>query len=273
MHRSAVPDGDGQWAEVAGDTAVLRFEGMCFTVAGGSTIRIEAPDDKPDIDIRIWLLGTVMAALLHQRDYLPIHANVVALPGDRAAAFAGESGAGKSTLAAWFEVRGHRVLADDLCAIRIGEDGRPQLFEGIPRMKLWRETLEAFGRDPEGLSHVASDLDKYHVPLGRSAEVGSLEPLELERVYLLEFAAEFPLPTIERVTGVNAAHGVLANVFRWGLGQMIQPDPRAQFDQCLAVARHAAVFRVNRRWGMENFAGEAEAIERHLMTPLDELAA
>ena len=89
---------------------------------------------------------------------------------------------------------------------------------------------------------------------------------------MLERSADGPAASIARIRGSEAARGVLNNAYRWQLGQMIQ-EPRAQFDQCLAVARSTAVFRVVRNWGMEKFDEAAEIIERHLMTPLDELQA
>lgn len=263
-------EGGLSWIEGAGDHVLLRLEDIRFQVSGGCRIDIDAPLGTPCADTRVWLLGTVMAALLHQRGYLPVHANIIALGDGGAAAFAGDSGAGKSTLAAWFETRGHRVLADDLCAIRLDEAGMPLLFEGIPRVKLWSDALDAFGRSREGLERVASDMDKYHVPLARSAEAGSVEPLTLERMYLLERAATDEQFGISRMTGAEAANAVLFNAFRWELGQMIQPR-RAQFDQCLALARHASVFRVRRRWGFDTFEAGSQAIERHLRTPLGEL--
>ena len=212
-----------------------------------------------------------MAALLHQRGYMPIHANVVQLPGGGVAAFGGDSGAGKSTLAAWFEAQGHRVLADDLCAILTGEDGLPVVFEGIPRVKLWSDALAALGRESEGLQRVASDIDKFQMPMGKAAGEGSLEPLRLERIYLLDLAEEGAPFRIERLSGAEAARSVLMTAFRWVLGQMIQ-GPRAQFDQSVALARHAAVFRLEREWGLERFEPEAEEIERHMLAPLETVA-
>ena len=237
-----------------------------FEVIAGSTITIRAPESVDVADVRIYLLGSVMAALLHQRRYLPIHANVVRTGGS-AAAFAGDSGAGKSTLAAWFEARGREVLCDDLCAIRF--DGHPTVFEGIPRLKLWSETLHALGRDATGLERVASDLLKYHVPLERAGKEGSLDPMPLERIYLLDRAAERDSPSIERLTGIHAAQAVLANAFRWELGQWIQDNDRTQFDQSMELARRCAVFRVRRRWALEHLEEDAQMIERHLTAPLD----
>jgi hypothetical protein len=254
---------------VRGETVQFTLWNIRFSIRAARTIAVEAPADVEVIDVRIYLLGSIMAALLQQRGYLPIHANLVR-HGASAAAFAGESGAGKSSLAAWLDARGHEVLSDDLCAIRF-DPVRPMVFEGIPRMKLWSQTLQAFNVERAGLTRVATDLDKYHVPLRVAERLGSLEPVPLERVYILEKAAPGADPVIEPLTGTKAAEALLRNIFRWDMGQRILDNPRAQFDQCLALAQQSRVFRVRRRWGLERFDSEAEAIERHLETPLDEL--
>lgn len=257
-----VPDS----VEFTARTAEFRLQNIRYSVVGGREIDIEAPDDVQVVDVRIYLLGSIMGALLHQRGYFPIHANVLRL-GSSAAAFAGHSGEGKSSLAAWLDERGHEVLSDDLCAVRF-DGGRPMVFEGIPRMKLWAETLRAFGRDEAGLTPVASDWDKYHVPLRAAGRPGSLDPVPLERIYVLDKAGPDAPAGIVELSGVHAAQALLANAFTWELGQKILESPRTQFDQCLAVAKHTRLFRVRRRWGMERFDEEAEAIERHLATPL-----
>jgi hypothetical protein len=247
-----------------------RLEDIQFTVEDGRSVLIETYPSTPSYDIRVWLLGTVMATLLYQRGYLPIHANLLGLGDGRAAAFAGDSGSGKSTLAAWFECRGRAVLGDDLCAILPSADGPPRAFEGIPRLKLWAETLAAFGLDASGLEKVASDLDKFHVRSNRASQRGSLEPLRLERIYLLGSAASEADFRIVPLSGAQAATGIIANAFRWEYGQRIQPKG-AQFANCLALARYARVFRVERRWGFDHFEQESLEIERHLATPLEKL--
>jgi hypothetical protein len=258
------------WIEVTPGRVANRLEDIQFTVEDGRSILIETFPSTPSFDVRVWLLGTVMASLLYQRGYLPIHAKLLALGDGRAAAFAGDSGSGKSTLAAWFEARGHRVLGDDLCAILQSADGMPQAFEGIPRLKLWAETLAAFGLDTRGLEKVASDLDKFHVRSNRASEPGSLAPLRLERLYLLASAAEGADFQIVPLSGAEATTGIIANAFRWEYGQRIQPDG-AQFANCLALARQTRVFRVERRWGFDHFEQDSVEIERHLMTPLEGL--
>ena len=250
----------------SGARVVLYLEDMIFTITAGRTIDIVAPPGRSEADIRLWLLGSVMATLLHQRGIFSLHANVVALPGGGAAAFAGPSGAGKSTLAALLDRAGMRVLGDDLCAVRF-DGGRPLVAAGIPRLKLWGETLALLERSAVGLEPVASDLAKYHVPLGEAEE--ALAPMGLERIYLLGVAAGPGEPLITRIGGAAAAAAVLDNVFRWGVGQTVGgTGSRGQFDQAMAIARQAAVFRLARRWGADQLAGEVAAVAAHLSSPL-----
>ena len=69
-----------RWLNGGGDRIELRLEDMSFTIDQGRSIDIVAPPERGANDIRIWLLGTVMATLLHQRGYFALHGNAVCLP-------------------------------------------------------------------------------------------------------------------------------------------------------------------------------------------------
>ena len=97
----------------------------------GNQIVIDAAPDATDRNVRLFLLGSALGALLHQRGLLPLHANAIDLGGG-AVAFSGHSGAGKSTIAAWFHDRGHRILADDVCVVGFDQSGRA-LVHAVPR--------------------------------------------------------------------------------------------------------------------------------------------
>ncbi len=253
------------WLGGGGERLVLQLEDMLFTMSQGRSIDIAAPAGTKENDIRVWLLGTVMAALLHQRGYFCLHANMIRLPGGGVAAFCGPSGAGKSTIAGLLDRAGFEVLGDDLCATRIDAAGRPVVYRGIPRLKLWVASLALLDRSPGAFEKVASDLDKFHVPLESAADLGDLAPLPLERLYLLDRRNEADGALIVPVAGIAAAGIVLDNSFRWTIGQSVAGrDSRAQFDQALAIARGVALFRLARRWGEDYVREEAGEIAAHL---------
>jgi hypothetical protein len=237
-----------------------------YLVRKGREILVEASEGASERNQRLYLLGSAFGALLHQRGLLPLHANAIDLDG-RAVAFCGHSGAGKSTLAAWFHDRGHRILADDVCVIGFDESDRPLAFPGIPRLRLWREAIEASGRAASDYApSFDGETDKYDVPT-RPEEAA--EPIPLDRVYLLAQALEGAEGIrIDRLSGVAAVDALVSNTYR---GAYLRSIGRTgdHLMQCLKVARTVPVFRAERPWRLEAFDEQAEALERHSRLPPD----
>jgi len=86
-------------------------------------------------DVRLFLLGSAIGALMHQRGLLVLHGSTVKV-GDECVVFLGSSGVGKSTLATQLRHRGYACLGDDVCAISIGEDGVPYAAPAYPPASL-----------------------------------------------------------------------------------------------------------------------------------------
>jgi hypothetical protein len=229
-----------------------------FLVRSGNEILIDPDPGASERNVRIFLLGSAIGALLHQRGLLPLHANAIDI-GGRAVAFSGHSGAGKSTIAAWFHDRGYPILADDVCVIGFDEAGRAFAYPGIPRLRLWREALEASGRDAGVYDRSFDDMDKYDVP----TETGSTaEPLPLAAIYLLRKAEEGGGAAIERLTGVDAVETLMSNTYRGGYLKTIGRTAE-HLAACLRLVRAVPVFRAERLWGFERFDEQARQLHDH----------
>jgi hypothetical protein len=231
-----------------------------YLIREGREIVIEPAGEASERNVRLFLLGSAIGALLHQRGLLPLHANAIDL-GGRAVAFSGHSGAGKSTIAAWFHDRGHPILADDVCVIGFDEADRAIAYPGIPRLRLWREALEASGRDAAAYDRSFDDMDKYDVPTGTDAR---LEPLPLAAIYLLRKseADEGGEAAIDRLTGVEAIDTLMSNTYRGGYLRTIGRTAE-HLAACLKVARAVPVFRARRPWGFERFDDQAQRFHDH----------
>ncbi len=150
-----------------------------YLVSGGRSVRIQPEAGASDEDVRLFLLGSVLGALLHQREDLVLHGSAVVVEGS-AVVFLGPSGIGKSTLAAAFHRRGHSLLTDDVCVIRAA-DGGQSVQPGIPRLRLWLDSLRQLEIADEGLAHVRKGLLKRNL-----ADVkGATEALPVRKVYVL----------------------------------------------------------------------------------------
>ena len=245
---------------VAGSATLLSISKVgLYWIDSGREMIVQPFAGASERNIRLFLLGSAFGALLHQRNLLPLHANAVEIDG-RAIAFMGHSGAGKSTMAAWFLDRGHRILADDVCVVTFDSAGRPLAHGGIPRLRLWREAIEATGRAAEDYELSFDDADKYNVPTPRGPSIGALP---LHHIYLLRRAeAEASAPLVERLLGVDAVDALVANTYRGGFVKASGGTGK-HLSQCLSLVSRAPVFKAERRWGYDSFDEQAAALEAH----------
>jgi hypothetical protein len=135
-----------------------------FLIRDGNEIVIDRQPEATDDDLRLFLLGSCMGAILQQRGLLVLHGSMVQVR-DACVLFLGNSGMGKTTLAATLARRGYSTLSDDVCAVSIAEDGVPYATSAYPRAKMWVESLQHFGIDPAELRRVRPASEKRTVPL------------------------------------------------------------------------------------------------------------
>lgn len=230
-----------------------------YRMADGVEIVIDAVPGTPERNIRLYLLGSALGAILHQRGLLPLHANAVEVNG-QAVAFMGKSGAGKSTLAAWFNDQGFRVLSDDVCVVEFSEDGRPRVGPGLARLRLSREALHATGRDVDDYerSFVGDDSpEKYDVAMIRGSAFPERVPLAA--VYLLDRDGG---RGIEPITGVAAMEAAFANTYRgWYVPKF--GGALDHWSACVNLVRSTSMFQVGRDWGLENLHAQSSELLRH----------
>ncbi|GAA4008200.1 hypothetical protein [Sphingomonas humi] len=234
-----------------------------FAVRDGREIVVDALPEVPERNLRLYLLGSAMGLLLHQRGLFPLHANAVAV-GGHAIAVAGASGAGKSTLAAWFLRHGLTLIGDDVLALRPTPGGMMAL-PGPPRVRLWREALDRFGLGSEGLepSYVDADYDKWDLPVA-AADLAADE-LPLAAIYVLEDAAEIGFAPMG---GADAAEALFDHTYRGGYVEQVG-NAAAHWKTVAILAASVPVFRLQRPRDLN----QLEALGRALLAHASEQAA
>lgn len=194
--------------------------GVCrIAIRGVATYRID-PDGRrvtidPDrgrsaADIRVFLLGTVFAALCYRRGLLPLHASCVRI-GGRAVALAGASGMGKSTLAAALMRRNHAVLADDVTVLETTAAGGPWVLPTFPRLRLRHDSMLRTGMPTDDADRGGPADDKYHLPIDTGF---CAQPLPLAAVFHLEAAGDRTDRHPRRLRGAEAAARVGRDLHR-----------------------------------------------------------
>jgi len=152
-----------------------------FLIENGNRILYMPIDDCNEDEIRLFLLGTCMGAILLMRKILPLHGSAIAING-KAYAIVGDSGAGKSTLAAAFLKEGFQLLSDDIIPIMLSQDNKPIVIPAYPQQKLWVESLHIFGMDSNLYQPITQRESKFIIPISSNY---SSDPMPLAGIFEL----------------------------------------------------------------------------------------
>jgi len=237
----AHPQSKGLRFQAAPGEFLLRVDGVAgYYVQEGRRITIQPESGTQEESILIFLMGSAMGALLHQRKILVLHAGAIAVNG-QGVIFSGRSGVGKSTLAAGFHKRGYPFLADDVCAIAV-TNGKPAVIPGFPRLKLWADVLKKLNTDKNQLQSVrwVQGMEKYFLPV----VPGHDQPVVLKSVFILRSSntKNIDIETLQKSDKIDPLiHNTYRLRFLEGLGGKID-----HFRQCSVVAAQTSVHRVVR---------------------------
>jgi hypothetical protein len=227
-----------------------------FLCTGGCRIAVERQAHASPSNVQLFLLGSAMGLILHQRRLLPLHANALQV-GAQAIAFMGRSGAGKSTLTAWYAEQGHQIIADDVSVVGIDGAGRPVVQPGLARIRLWRQALESLGGNPD--DHPRSlvgdaRLDKFDVAVPACSI--SHVPVPLRAICLLQFG---PVPAVKRLYGIDAVEALYENTYR-GAFVAVTGASQPHWEACIHVSRTVPVLRTTRPESLPDFGPHARAM-------------
>jgi len=235
--RQAVPT-DELFLELDGEDSYFEFSFVGrILLRGCSRIDVDPnPGVAPGVE-NLALLGAVMAVLLQNRGLLTLHGGAVQTPAG-ACVFLGDKGAGKSTLVSALTVAGHRLLADDIAAIRF-ENGAPsEVVPGYPQVKI-SPTAAALLNIENAVENpmVIPDFSKLRLQLPDFCAA----PLPVAGVYILSRGDSVELsrmtPSDAFAAIVRYSHGV-----RFG-GKFLHGKTAARhMEHCAALAGTVPVF-------------------------------
>ncbi len=209
-----------------------------YLINDGQEIIIDVPSDIDEKSVRFHVLGPCLRALLGQQGLLVLHANVVLINGN-AVAMAGEQKSGKSTLTAFLYQANCPLIGDDLCAVFV-KNGIAYVHPGIPRFKLWEDSLRALGKEPHSSHFIHHEFQKYAL----SADKSISEPVQLSEIIILKKGEHHKLT---RLTGMHALSTLGKQTFyRRSVKQAGVSIPH--FDRLSELAKIVPIYEFTRPW-------------------------
>lgn len=211
-----------------------------FSVKAGREIIVDSAHDAEPKMIRLFLLGTALGCTLHQRGLLPLHANAFLHKGSAVMVLA-HSGTGKSTLAAAMKNKGCTILSDDVCAIKVESGKMPEIYPGIPQIKLWKDAAEHLGEDTSAMLRVIHHEEKYALPV-RESYCGHSAPIKA--LYILDVHNQ-ATPQITGLTQIEKIDALRNHTYRKGMVSKLGITS-ANLKACADLAQSVCIQRISR---------------------------
>ena len=241
------------------DEACLLFPELAgsFLIREGREI---VADPIPGADkrwVRSVVLGPCMGALLYQRGWLTLHASATSV-GGRVVAFMADRGRGKSTMAAAMCARGHRLVADDVTAVKDG-GSRPVVSPGYPLLKLWPSAAAAIGENPDTLLQIEPNKPKVNRRGLRANLEFSSKLLPLGCIYVLDQGDALE---IEPLRSQEALVELIRNTYGRRLFQAVRRS--SHLHQCADVVSSVPMRRLKRPKSLAALSDVVRLVEEDL---------
>ncbi|MBI1871132.1 MAG: hypothetical protein HYS07_08070 [Chlamydiae bacterium] len=240
-------DAEPKRLQARGNQFLMHIKNVArFWIEGGKRITYQL-DENCDLDnLRLFLLGSCIGALMQQRGHIVLHGNAISFDGKTCQVFVGDRGAGKSTLAAWHFKKGAYILADDICVIHFNEKGTPYVIPSFPQIKLWQESADLLGIYTSTLRRIRPQDHKYALPM--NGQFGK-DPLPLTDI--IEINTKHV--TDSDAIGVEKLHLLIRHSYRHHFVRMMGYED-AYSKQLIKLAGQVTIKRMN-RITLENSAG------------------
>ena len=227
-----------------------------LVIQHGNQIVITPAPGAAEEALRLFVVGAGFGVLLHQRGLLALHASAAVIDG-QVAGFLGGKGWGKSTTAIALRQRGHRIIADELLAVRIDSE-QTMVLSGSSPIKLRPDVLTSVGGDPDTSVPVRPGHPKYFVSESTITE----GEFPLRTLFLLDVGDTLG---VAEVPPAEAFFSVAPHVYvcRFGTGFLQATGADRTFRQLSLLLKRTSVMRLYRQRDLSQLSEIARLVEVH----------
>ncbi len=240
--------------DLSGEQGIIYIKDAgVFLLERGEKIVVIPSENACEQKIRLALVGTVMAILLHQRGLFILHASAVNIDGETVA-FLGDSGEGKSSLAAALNLQGFAMVTDDVTVVANQDQGRAAIVPAYPQFKLAADVAECLGyeQNQELLLHPKLEKRGY-----RHLENFPSTPLPIRCIYVLQSGSQISITALKPTEAIAQLrhHSQLANLF--------PGSEKSSWQQCLELSKKFTIYRLVRPRNLAMLPELAQLVTEH----------
>lgn len=232
-----------------------------YYIAQGQRITIEPLCDDWG-QILLYFYSNCLAAVLFQRNFLPLHVSGVFIKSDKVVLLAAPSRTGKSTTAVMLQERGYQLFTDDVALI-IEENYTLFAQASYPMVKLWENAFKN--------QNLFSEKDKY-VTFSEINKHGFLfqdnfQSQKVELAGIIFLASEGVEIEIQALSQLQSFELLKDNIYRkqWVDGMN---KTMLQFETLTKIASKIPAWKAIRPKNSKSFKSFAKAIETQILRNL-----
>ena len=213
-----------------------------YYARAGKEIILDIKEKSDEKSLRLFLLTNGLAAILHQRNKVLLHAG--AIHTDKGlVVICGQSGAGKSTTLQYLRQRGYKVFADDVLVLEESENAIIKAYASYPVLKLWDDSFEKLGIETvSDEQKLREHVSKFRLSIQEEFSTASQPIYALFQLQKEETIQE---PIIKLLNGFEAFNAVHLQLYR--TAQLNTPEKNElAFRLINKLIKKAAVFQITR---------------------------
>jgi GTPase SAR1 family protein len=210
-----------------------------YRVTNGNQVLIYVHKNVDMDTVNLYLNGSVLGAVLHQRGYLPFHGSTFDYQG-KVVMICGHSGVGKSSITMAFCRSKASFICDDITPVLITQDNA-SIIPVRNRIKLWDDSLQRLDIDFRRLDKIRPVLSKYYLPIQQQHP----ENRELDQIIILNIHTKDYIEKKELV-GLSKFNMLRKQIYRSMFLNGMPETKRMYFKQLVQLAGRVQVTRVTR---------------------------
>ena len=201
-----------------------------YKIQDGTKVDVYPHPDSDADSVQLFLNGSVLGCILHQRKTLPFHGSSFFYK-NKGVLISGNSGAGKSSVVAAFCSKEGLFVNDDITPVYFN-NGNVSIMPIKTKIKLWDDAINLLGIDRNALKTIRPLMEKYYVSEFAKQEV--INPI-LNTFILLRVHHERKFQ-VERPQGIQKFNYLRENIYRKIYLKGMPETERYYFTQLIKMA-------------------------------------